>query len=329
MFDKRHDLAKFLVVVETGTMLAAAERLGITQPALSRIVSKLEEQFKGQLFERSSVGVRVTPLGRMVAERAQHILNEIELAEEEINAALSGRTGVLFMTAEKIWAQSILPTAISKFHRSYPDVQLNFRAATHIEGIQLLTSGESELHFGNIRADETLSPLLISEPILDLTWGIVAHEDHPLQFQEIDCSDLARYPWIEYDGCEKKGDWDQDALPSLTHVKKGLCQHTSHRVKKVVRASLTGFGMMQEGDYLSFLPVSALDKLPGASIRPLDTDIGKRSHRLGLISKRSARCMSAYTCLREIVRDVALKELGNGAEAQVTSQTCRQSRMAR
>ena len=319
MFDKRNDLAKFLVVVETGTLLAAAERLAITQPALSRIISKLEQQFNGQLFERSSVGVRVTPLGQMVAERARRILNEIELAEEEIKAALSGRTGVLFVTAEKLWAHSILPMAISRFHRSFPDVQVNFRAANHTEGIRLLISGESELHCGTVSDDETLPPALLSERILDLTWGIVAHEDHPIHSREIHCSDLVRYPWIEYDPGEKE-DWGQYGLPSLAHVNEGLCQHTGHRVKEVVRASMTGFGMMQEGDYLSYLPLSVLDKLPGVSIRPLATDICKQTYRLGLLSRRSARCMAAYACLRQILRDVALMELGREAEAPA----CRQ-----
>ena len=53
MFDKRHELAKFLAVADTGSILGAAEKIAISQPALSRIICKLEEQFKGKLFERS------------------------------------------------------------------------------------------------------------------------------------------------------------------------------------------------------------------------------------------------------------------------------------
>ena len=57
MFVKRKDLLKFLVVAETGTILTAADKLSMTQPALSRTISKLEEQFQGQLFERVPTGV--------------------------------------------------------------------------------------------------------------------------------------------------------------------------------------------------------------------------------------------------------------------------------
>ncbi len=65
MFEKRNDLIKFLAVAETGAILSAADKLGITQPALSRVVARLERQFGGRLFDRMSTGVRLTPLGRV------------------------------------------------------------------------------------------------------------------------------------------------------------------------------------------------------------------------------------------------------------------------
>ena len=118
MFDKRHELVKFLVVVETGSILGAAEKIAISQPALSRIICKLEEQFKGKLFERSSTGVRLTPLGSMVADRARRILREIEIAEQEICSTLSGHAGIgLSITADQIWADTVLPTTIYKSPR--------------------------------------------------------------------------------------------------------------------------------------------------------------------------------------------------------------------
>lgn len=74
MFEKRKDLLKFLVVAETGTILTAADKLSMTQPALSRTITRLEEQFKGQLFERIPTGVRLTEFGSQVAEQSRRIL---------------------------------------------------------------------------------------------------------------------------------------------------------------------------------------------------------------------------------------------------------------
>ena len=72
MFEKRSDLVRLLAVAESGRIGAAAGRLGMTQPALTRIIARLECRFGGRLFERLSTGVRLTSLGVTVTERAWH-----------------------------------------------------------------------------------------------------------------------------------------------------------------------------------------------------------------------------------------------------------------
>ena len=166
---------------------------------MSRIICKLEEQCEGKLFERSSTGVRLTPLGGMVADRARRILREIESAEQEISSTLSGHAKILSITADQIWADTVLPATIHKFHEKHPDVELKLRAAAYSDGIQSLISGESDLHCGSIGGNGVWSPLLLPERVLDMTWGIVAHESHPLHAMKITCGDLIDYPWIEYD----------------------------------------------------------------------------------------------------------------------------------
>ena len=308
MFDKRHELAKFLAVADTGSILGAAEKIAISQPALSRIICKLEEQFNGKLFERSSTGVRLTPLGSMVAERARHILREIESAEQEICSTLSGHTGMLSITADQIWADTVVPATIHKFHEKHPDVELKLRAATYADGIQSLISGESDLHCGSIGGNGEWSPLLLPERVLDMTWGIVAHESHPLHTTKIGCAELTAYPWIEYDAVSN-GETDCDNLPSLAHVMSELESRTKKRVKAIVRSNLTGLSMMQEGCYLSYLPLNVIDKLPGVSLKPLPTDMGRRRHRTGLIMRRSSRSLSALVQLQRIIREVVSQEL--------------------
>ena len=198
MFEKRRDLIKFLTVTETGAILSAADRLGITQPALSRVVARLERQFGGRLFERMPTGVRLTPLGVVVADLARHILFEIEAAEERINATLAGRTGSLRITAGPMWMQAILPAAIARFRETCPGMELTLHTTPRAEGIRLLTSGESDLHCGGIDADEPLPQFLRRERFLNMTWGVVAHRDHPLHSGTVSDDVLADYPWIDY-----------------------------------------------------------------------------------------------------------------------------------
>ena len=69
----------------------AADRLSITQPALTRVIARLERQLGARLFERTPTGVRLTALGAALVEPAQNVLREIETAQGRADAARSGR----------------------------------------------------------------------------------------------------------------------------------------------------------------------------------------------------------------------------------------------
>ena len=151
-------------------------------------------------------------------------------------------------------------------------------------------------------------PLLLPERILDMTWGIVAHENHPLHATKITCGDLTDYPWIAYDAVSN-GAADCDNLPPLTPVMDELEQKTKKRVKAIMRCNLTGLSMMQEGWYLSYLPLNVVGKFPAVSLKPLPIDLGRRRHRTGLIVRHSSRDSTAYARLKRLLRDEALAAL--------------------
>ena len=114
MFERRSDLVKFLAVVEAERIVTAADRLAMTQPALTRVVARLEKEYEGRLFERIPTGVRLTRLDAVVAERARRILREIEDGEETVVAALAGRTGSFRIAAAPVWMQAVLVPAVAR-----------------------------------------------------------------------------------------------------------------------------------------------------------------------------------------------------------------------
>ena len=303
MFEKRKDLTKFLAVAETGAILSAADKLGITQPALSRVVARLERQFGGRLFDRMSTGVRLTPLGAVVADLAHHILYEIEVAEEKINATLSGRTGCLRVTAGPMWMGAVLPEVIAGFHETCPGVELKLKTTPLSEGIRLLANGDSDLHCGGINGSEPLPQFLRSERFLDMTWGIVAHRDHPLHSGTAGDEALADYPWIDYDAPLRAD--AANGRPSLTQVLDQLHDRTGKRVKTVTRGGSAGLSLMRAGPYLSWLSLTFLDRIPGHPLKPVPVAFGSFRYRAGMISRRSADDLSPFGIFRDIVRDVA------------------------
>ena len=311
MFRKRDDLVKFLVVAETGKIVAAADRLAITQPALSRVIARLEDQIKGQLLERIPTGVRLTPLGVMVADLARHVLREIEAAEETISLALAGHAGSFRVTTDPMWMQAVLPATIARFHETRPGVELKLQIASRKEGIRLLTNGESDLHCGGIDTNEPLPLFLRRDHFLDMTWGIVAHRDHPLHSSELTWDDLADYPWIDYDAPMKME--VGNGLPSVSVVLDDLHKGTGKRVRTIIRTDSVDLCLMGTGPYLSWLSLTFLDKLPGNFLKRLPLEFGTYRCRTGLVSRRSAERMPSFGYFRDIVRDIVLRECPHDA----------------
>ncbi len=100
MFRRRGEVEKFLAVAEAGRIVAAANRLAIGQPALTRAIAGLKNRFGAPLFERISTGVRLTALGAVAAEQARRLLRAFEEAEDRIGGALAGRSGRIRVTAD-------------------------------------------------------------------------------------------------------------------------------------------------------------------------------------------------------------------------------------
>jgi DNA-binding transcriptional LysR family regulator len=310
MFERRSDLIKFLAVADTGKILAAADRLSITQPALSRVIARLEDQFGGQLFERIPTGMRLTELGAMAADLAGRILQEMEIAESKIGDAVSGRSGRLRISASPVWMQAVLPGAIADFREACPGVELKLRTASVGEGIRRLEEGDTDLHCGGIDAREPLPPFLKRESPLKVTWGIVAHRDHPLHERAVALADLAECPWIDYEGAAPATLPNGDGRPPLARVLDDLYDRTSKRVRTIVTAGAVGLFLLATGPYLAWLPLPFLEAIPEPALKPLPVDLGQHRYRTGIVWRRSAESMASFRILREIVRNVSSRQAG-------------------
>ena len=305
MFEKRNDLIRFLAVVDTGKVLGAANDLAITQPALTRVIARLEKQFGGRLFERLPQGMRPTQLGNIAAGLSRHILGEIEVAEQKVNWTVSGRSGALRLTAGPMWMQAVLPTAMSRFREAFPGIELKLRTTSFAEGIRRLAAGESDLHCGGLDTNEPLPPFIARDRFIDVTAGVVAHKDHPLHTGTPTIDDLADYPWIDY-GPPPQARTPNDG-PSPGRVLDGLYEHTGKRVATLIRTSSTGLFPMATGPYLAWLPLTFLERLPDLFLKALQVEFARVRYRAGVAFRRSANDLAPVRRFREIVKETALE----------------------
>ena len=272
MFDKRSDLVRFLSVAKAGGIGMAADRLAMTQPALTRVIARLERELGGRLFECTPAGVRLTAFGAALTEPARRVLREIDAGEERAEAARSGRTGLFRVTAAPLWGETVLAQAATRFQEVFPAIELRLATATRAEGLRLLADGRSNLHCGGIDDGRRLPDFLRRERFVDLTAGIVARRDHPLFARDVTGDDLARCPWIDVDASTAPA--PGDPRPSLGALLDRLHETTHTRVTTIVRSGPAALFLMATGPYLAWLSLDFLERLPGLVLRPLRSRSG-------------------------------------------------------
>ena len=308
VFEKRSDLAKFPEVADAGSVSLAAGRLGMTQPALTRIIARLERRFDGKLFERLPTGVRLTALGAIARDMARQVLREIESAEERLDAAHSGRFGIFRITAGPVWISAVLPEVIRQFHQAFPSIELNVDCTTRAEGLRRLAHGGTDLHCGGVDNGERVPDYLRRERFLEVTAGIVANQDHPLLTRRINYSDLAACPWIDFDPSNMPA--PEPVQTSLTGLLTQLYQHTNAQTRTIVRNGAGSLLLMASGPYLTRLPLAFLDRIPSLVLAPLPIKFGRIRYHSGFVVRRSAEDLPPFRRFVAILRRSALKGHG-------------------
>ena len=310
MFERRSELEKLVAVAEAGKIVAAADRLAMTQPALTRAIARLESRFGASLFERLPTGVRPTPLGAAVAEQARRLLRAFEEAEDRIGGVLAGRTGCIRATADALWMQAVMPEAVGRFREDFPEVELRLRSAGRAEGLRLLESGDSDLHCGGIDTSGRLPDHLRREPLPALTMGVVAHRHHPLQAGGATVAALADWPWIDCIADLEPFGGPEAESPSLNGLLDRLHARTGQRAASVLRAGAAGLALMASGPYLAWLPLEMLVRLPGRPLSALPVAFGRRRCPTGLVLRRSAESLAPVCALRDMLGETARQGRG-------------------
>ena len=110
-------LQYFLAVVDAGTVTAAAERIHIAQPALSRQIKTLENELKLRLFEAQGNKLALTPAGRAFIPAARRLMLETQSLEDAADALRTGRVATLVAAATAASVRG-LPGALHRHHRA-------------------------------------------------------------------------------------------------------------------------------------------------------------------------------------------------------------------
>ncbi|MCL3819817.1 LysR family transcriptional regulator [Aeromicrobium wangtongii] len=157
-----HQLSYFVAVARTKHFTRAAEMTGVSQPTLSKQIRVLENNLGTPLFVRGRTGVELTSAGEALLPHAQRILIDVESAQRTVHEVANLRRGRVRLGATPSLCDGLLPEALTRFHRTYPAIDLEVQEA----GSRVLTR---ELAQGRLDVALLIVPLPTDEPDIETT----------------------------------------------------------------------------------------------------------------------------------------------------------------
>ena len=139
-------LEAFRFVFQTGRVTAAAELIGVTQPAVSRLIRDLEGEIAMTLFERTGVGLRATPEAVALYREVERSFIGLDRVARSVADIRQRRPGVLRLAASIAPALHALPKVMAAFHRDWPGVGLSLHALPSAEVLD--RAGSNQVDFG-------------------------------------------------------------------------------------------------------------------------------------------------------------------------------------
>lgn len=280
-------LKTFIAVAEKGSFSLAADKLFLTQPAVSKRIAALEKEFKARLFDRIGKLTLLTEAGENLLINSRRILAEVEESHRVIINLSKHIGGKLRLGISHHIGLHRLPPVLREYTKLYPQVQLDIRFLDSEEGCQAIEQGKIEIAL--VTLPSTPEKMLSVKTIWDDPLSVLVNESHPLnEIENPSLLMLAQYPAI---------------LPARTTFTRGIIEKAFHRRG-------TELNVVFETNYLetirmmvniglgwSILPVSMQDK----DLKPIAVDHLKLSRRLGVVLHHDRTPSNAATALLKLL----------------------------
>lgn len=171
-------LQALVAAVDEGSLRAAARRLGLTQPALTKQVRELERELGAPLLERSTTGVTPTAQGRILHARAKAAVWELDEAVQQIGQMGGRMVGQLAVGAVPLALLLLIPEAVRTYSRAFPAMMLQLREELYIGQLELLRQRQVDLVVGPIPYDLPPGECQV-EPLMPIEMAVVVGRGNP------------------------------------------------------------------------------------------------------------------------------------------------------
>ena len=210
-----------------GSVTGAAEALRLTPSAVSQQLGKLQREVGQRLIEPYGRGVRLTPAGTLLAQRAHAILSEVENAESELDRQRNHVIGDLEIAGFATAARAILPQTVARLRQQHHQLKLRLSERQPDEAIRLVVAGHLDIALVNdwmnaplVLPDGVQQVLIMNDPV-----DLAVPADHPLAGRaSVELTELSAEPWITWPYGAICHEWLTQTLrqhglsPEVTHT---------------------------------------------------------------------------------------------------------------
>lgn len=238
-------LSQFLAVCNLGSMSAAAQKLNIAQPALSKQIGQLEHELGVSLFDRHSRGVSLTRAGERLREEAAELIRRMDSIKLSIKEEESEITGCVQIGVIASLAPTIAAELYPRLQRDYPNLTLRVLDYTSEKAVDALKSQEVDLVIVPYTAKEL--PEAQTIPLFEEQFYLVGRSSGQHASNPIDLVDALAIPQV---------------LPVISHDLRQRLEEAAHNLAthvnvKYETGSINVIGrLVEEGLACSIAPIS-------------------------------------------------------------------------
>ncbi|WP_341645320.1 LysR family transcriptional regulator [Thauera sp. SDU_THAU2] len=238
-------LQAFVAAIDDGSLRKAAVRLGLSQPALSKMLRELEIELGAPLVLRSTRGVLPTAQGKVLYARASMAARELDRAVEEIGQLGGRMVGELSIAAVPMAVMSLIPEALRTFGQQFPEMRLHVSEELYIAQLAYLRKGEADVAVGPIPQGLAQGEFLV-EPLLPISMVVVVAKGNPLAR----CTGLEQLAAARWVYTSRSGD---TGYARELFRRNGLAAPPA---AAAVNSTLALLALLCTGDYVGLLPMS-------------------------------------------------------------------------
>jgi DNA-binding transcriptional LysR family regulator len=255
------EMAVFARVVERGSFAAAAQDVGLSASAVSKLISRLESRLGVRLINRTTRRLALTAEGTTYLRRSQEILAAIEMVESELASARTSPRGHLRVHAPPVMIGDHFASALPDFLARYPRITVEFLVANRVVDVVAENVDIA------MRTGELPDSSLVACKIIDLTQIVCASPNYLARHgRPMNPSDLAQHPCLTLSSDPSQATWlfDDSGIQKAVQVNGPVKADSSDAL---VRLAVEGVGIVRLGE------LAVARALTNGSLVPLLQDV--------------------------------------------------------